>query len=261
MSLTKVDCYFFRGPRASGDHSSYLAFSPGKAPGTIIIAGASAARGSIGSQVACKLSLEHFLEGVLNFFDEHPVQFSSGNKYVKAPSTQSEASLKILEAAFKNANNSVYSFGHRLAAGGRLGTSLIGMVVHEQMISIGRVGAGSAYLLREGELFPFFEAVASAPAAESYEKLVGAKSLVSVELASVPVAANDLILVCSMALTVADERQLSTAVSDFVVDPENLNSESLENLAKFLFEETGDFPFLIAAHLGPETVYLNQRVK
>lgn len=68
----------------------------------------------------------------------------------------SVVSLELLEKAFKAADDSVYQFGHKLAAGGRLSTSLIGLVIEKNLIAAGRVGHGNAYLCREGEVFPFF---------------------------------------------------------------------------------------------------------
>src|SRR4051794_26630480 len=99
--LSRIDCHIFRGAEASIDTSSYIALNPTRKPGSLLIAASTAVRESIGSQVACRLALEHFVNGVLSFFEDGRHANQTGSDGV-----QDEISQEILEAAFKNANAS-----------------------------------------------------------------------------------------------------------------------------------------------------------
>ncbi|MEZ4753181.1 MAG: hypothetical protein R3A13_02595 [Bdellovibrionota bacterium] len=65
MSLTRIDCQFFRPESAQGDLSSYVALNPSGLPGSFVVASTHAARAGIGrAKLPVKLSLEHFVSGV-----------------------------------------------------------------------------------------------------------------------------------------------------------------------------------------------------
>ncbi|MCB0334190.1 MAG: hypothetical protein KDD55_11860, partial [Bdellovibrionales bacterium] len=198
MSCTHLDSFTYRGANALVDTSSYVSFNPHGKAGNLVFAGARAVKQSIGSQVACKLSLEHFIEGILDYF---------GGGFSEEDFTEEEPSLRALEAAFKRANKSVYSFGHSLAAGGRMAAAFIGLVLEDDMIASGRVGNGSAYLYRAGELFPFFDSTGQEEGAHQ-EGYLGTQSLVSVELASVATEPHDVLYVFSQELSEKEENDL-----------------------------------------------------
>ena len=250
MSLTRIDCNIYRGPEASAETSSYVALNPTRKPGSLVVACSSAARDSIGSQVACKLSIEHFLHGVLEYF-ETPIEMSRPDGIEGYDAKDTEISLEVLEAAFRNANSSVYSFGHQLAAGGRMAASLLGLVVEDNVVAAGRVGGGTAYLFRRGELFPFFEAT---PKAGSNETYVGSNSLVTVELASVPIEEGDILVAFSSALSLQDEGELIKALDKVP----SQGSIAAEGLARELFPESRKLAFCLCAIIGPNTIYLDQ---
>jgi len=257
MSLTRLDCHFYRSPGSSIDTSSFVALNPARKPGSLVVASASAIRESIGSQVACRLSLEHFVDGALEYFESsldhiaEPPSFSKSSNGTIHHARHSEASLDVLETAFRKANNSVYNFGHKLAAGGRMAASLLGLVIEESSIAAGRVGAGSAFLYRDGQLFPFFD-----PDPElTSGNYVGANSLVSVELASVSVKGSDIILIFSQPLGVMQQSLLV----DMLETMDFASGNPCALLSKRIFEEA-ELSFAMAARIGPEAIYLHQQL-
>src|SRR5436190_1494747 len=100
MSLTHIDCFIFRGNGAPSDSSSFVAVNPRHVPGSLVVANALAARESISSQVACKLALEHFLDGVLDYYSGGP-ENNGATSSIKPKEYPPEISLEVLEAAFK----------------------------------------------------------------------------------------------------------------------------------------------------------------
>lgn len=248
MSLTHINCHFFRGERAKIDTSSFVALNPRRIPGSLVVAGSTAARESIGSQVACRLALEHFVDGVLDFYEKQ-----DRAKNVKAQPDE-EISLGVLEAAFKRANSSVYHFGHQLAAGGKMAASLIGLVIEERIVAAGRVASGSAYLLRGGELFPFFESGEVQRSDPTLGAFVGANALVAVELASVPIQESDTVIVFSRKLNSEQEGVLLEAVRGI----ERFSNDNCAFIVRALFPGKDDIAFSMTATIGPETIYLNK---
>lgn len=216
-----------------------------------MLAGARAVRESIGSQVACRLSVEHFVEGILDFYV--PKAGAESAPVAADESQHSERSLQALEAAFRKANKSVYSFGHSLSAGGRMAASFLALVLDEDFIAAGRVGGGGAYLYRGGELFPFFES----PSENASPEFLGTQSLVSVELASVPIEARDLFLVFSEQLSAQEESKLTELLSD--IDYQTSINPALE-VSQFLFDSPQDVAFALSARVGDEVIYLDDVV-
>ena len=251
MSLTHFDCYFYRGQDATIDTSSFVALNPTRKPASVVIAGASAMKESLGSQVACRLALEHFVDGVLEFFDgAHDESKAAGNDDIP------EISLEVLEVAFKRANSSVYDFGHKLRAGGRMSASLLGLVIENNTIAAGRVGPGSAYLYRSGELFPFFEHNVEVTDPANIESYVGANSVVPVELASVPIEESDRILVFSNYLSDEQERSLLGTVEQM----ELTSVDPCQYVVDHIFDDTEELAFSMVGKIGPETIYLSKAV-
>ena len=207
----------------------------------------------LGSQVAYKLALEHFVDGVLDFYEGRRTQVSA-QAVGAAPATAleestNELSVEVLEAAFKRANRSVYDFGHKLAAGGRLAASLLGLVIEDDIVAAGRVANGAAYLVRSGEVLPFFE---KRVAAVEESDCVGANSMVEVELASIPLQEADCIVAVSEALSPAQERVLKGKL---------LEGEG--DLAASLVAALGEGSqpaFTLVARIGPKAVYLEDVV-
>ncbi len=270
MGITRVDCHFFRGEQVPLEQSSYVAVNPHRRPGSVVMAGAGAVRNSIGSHVASKLALQHFAESVLQDIEATSSEPGSG----------SSPALQLIEGAFKAANHSVYQFGHKLAAGGRLAASLIGVVIEEGVIAAGRVGAGNAYLCRDLEVFPFFESLMATQESEeqgssgrsesseasdtsSIDGFVGTQSLVSVELASVELRPRDVVFLTAQELDTFGERELYGIMEDFGfvtgddVTPRARSAFGCEQVVQALYQNPEQIPFAMVAVVGPEAVYLS----
>lgn len=246
--MTRIDCQFHRPPDI-GERANYVALNPARRPGSLVYAASYAAREGLSSHVAAKLSLEHFTAAVLDYY---------AGLAPNAPGSKTQAiSLEVLESAFRNANTSVYNFGHKLAAGGRMAACLLGIVIDRHIVAAGRVGASSAYLFRAGELFPFFEARSFSGDEAASEKLIGAHSIVSVELASVPVQENDCVLAFSTILDSDTELQLSTILSEDPLRPGQAPADYyMRRILTRLFADPAELLFAMCARIGPEAIYL-----
>ncbi|MFM1847537.1 MAG: hypothetical protein RL417_1011 [Pseudomonadota bacterium] len=251
MQPTKIDIFFYRGGNTATEDASYVAFNPSLTPGSLVAATSVTSRESISSQVASKMALERFVEGVLEFF-------ASGAADTKREG-EDERSLQILEAAFKKANSAVYQFGHKLAAGGRMSASLIGLVVEDECVAAGRAGRSSAYLARGASLFPFFDQPRDAGlnAQQAREQLVGAHSMVSVELASVTVEPNDVIVAFSEPLSEGDELRLRDLVQGLDLRAKN----PAEAIVRGLFGPEKRVAFALLAAIGPASIYLDRVIE
>ncbi|WKZ56624.1 MAG: hypothetical protein QY326_07800 [Bdellovibrionota bacterium] len=245
MALTRIDCFFWNGPQAH--EGRYIALNPRHSPGCLIVAGSEAGRESIGGQVASKMALEQFAAGALTYFQECP-----------SPTPGREPSLEALERAFKEANSSVYEFGHKLAAGGRLAASLFGLVIDSRLAAAGRVGDGGAYLGRGGELFPFFDtAGGGGEDTDRFDRGVGLSSVVTVELASVALQPDDSIFIFSRTLQSRDEHALLDLIR--LGAPESFKdyTEFMQNLC----DDSDDIVYASLCRIGPETVYLDRGLR
>lgn len=253
MTITRIDCSFLC-PQERAEYSSCVMLNPCAAPGGLVFAGSVAARESIGAQVACKLALEHFVEGVLDFFSRR--NFGPDSQPAEALSTA------VLENAFKSANTSVYAFGHRLAAAGRMAASMLGLVMQDTLVAAGRVGPGAAYLFRDGELFPFFEERQFASRDAESERLIGAHSIVSVELSSISVLPRDTLFAVSEPLSNEQELQLAVLLAE--LQAQELESTYVEDynrrICKRIFGLEQSFGFQVLACVGPESVLLTHRL-
>jgi hypothetical protein len=263
MGLTRLDCHLFRGEKAAHDVSSYVALNPNAEPSRLVFAGSSAARESLGSQVAYKLAVDYFVSGIQSYYESKAREFKGEDRVVKA-----------LEEAFRSANSSVYSFGHKLSAGGRMAASLLGVVIEDGRIATGRVGFGSVYLFRKNQLYPFFEA----PEGES-EKVgdasefpddmatrryafVGSHSLVDVELASVELQGEDIVCAFSRPLTSLNETLLFEGLEALRAEgfPLERIPEAAARLCGDVFTEPETLSYAMIAAVGPEALYCARAV-
>jgi len=266
MALTRLDCDFFRGEKAPPEVSSFVALNPVSKPAKMVFAGSSVVREGLGSQVAYRLALDYFVHGVEVHYAGLPKDAS--------PVRGEDAVLGVLEDAFRSANSSVYSFGHKLAAGGRMAASLLGVVVEDGTLATGRVGTGSVYLFRNNQLFPFFEApesettrVGDAPEfpEESVARrkgFVGSNSLVDVELASVNLQGEDLVCVFSRPLTSLNETLLFECLETLVSEgfPVLQQQSVATRVCGEVFTEPDSLSFAMVLSLGPEALYCAQAV-
>ena len=248
MALTKLNCAFRKGGRTPMDATSCSLFNPQMRPGCLAFGASAAARDSIGGQVASKLALEHFVEGISDFF--HP---SSPEGRARDPEIVTAENLQSIEAAFKRANSSVYSFGHKLAAGGRMAAELLGVVLQENVVSVGRVGAAGAYLCRMSELYPFFE-TPQEESSESGSPFIGMASLVSVQLSSVRLEEGDVLLFFSNALRDAEMNPVFAIMDEISGGRAVSCDEWLEGVSAPVF--SGEFGAVI--QVGPDVIFLDE---
>lgn len=250
MSLTKLQCACQKGEKWGVDSGSCVFFNPQSRPGCLAFGGSTAARESIGGQVASKLALEHFIEGMLDYF--HPAPQGRGERETE---TVSAENLQAIEVAFKRANNSVYTFGHKLAAGGRMAASLIGVIFQENVVSIGKVGGACAYLARGGELYPFFDAGSEDNTPDDGAGLyVGSASLVSVQLSSVRLEERDALFFFSDSLSEAQVNRLFGILDEREQNP----STGCAGVLRQLFPHKNEYGFAAMMEAGVDVIFLDE---
>lgn len=249
MALTRIDCQIFRGPEATPDRSLYAVINPTREPGSLVVAGAIAARDNLGGQVASRLALEHFVESILNASSAAPTAVTA----TMQPTEAEDRCVSLIEGAFRSANTSVYEFGHKLAAGGRMAASLIGFYIRDRVIAAGRAGSVSAYLLRDGEVCPFFT---DSEPGEKVTGYVGENSVVTVELSSIELRAHDVIIALPTILA-QEQRAILTG---YALRPRSEEGSPLAPLVESLYLNTEQVAFVLQAQVGPEVIYLNRIV-
>ena len=255
MSFTRLDCAVLKNERVNSDSSFCALFNPQKRPGSLSFVGSIAARESIGGQVASKLALEHFIEGIIDFYRN--VQGSRPARGLERESSiVTVENIEAIEAAFKRANSSVYNFGHKLAAGGRMAASLIGASLQENVISIGKVGQACAYLCRGTELYPFFEINSEEGLAEngSVGSFVGVASLVSVQLSSVQIEEGDLLFFSSDALSEGYLNRFFRIMDE----REGGNLISCDEILRKLYPRGIEIEFAVLIQVGPDAIFLDE---
>jgi hypothetical protein len=252
IMITKIDSDIYRGSSVPAELSAYVALNPAKRPGSIVFGGAISGREGLAGQIACKLALESFTDGVMNFFEALPPQTLGSDEFVSESLT-----VQVLESAFRSSNDAVYSFGHSMAAGGKMGASLVGLVVHENVAAAARVGSSVVYLVRAGETFAFFEKKAPAQLhAAIPQPLVGQNAMVQVELASIPVQSGDTLVVLAEELDLAQERVLA----DFLNDYDFTEKLAAHDICSLVFPEYREAHFALAVKLGVDAIYLSEVV-
>jgi hypothetical protein len=261
MSLTRLDCDIFRGRDVVADASSFVAVNPVAKPARLVFAGSTAVMQGLGSQVAYRLALEHFLRGVEAHYQAAPNR--------PAVSTDEDAVVQVLEDAFRAANSSVYAFGHKLAAGGRMAASLLAFAIEAERFAAARVGLGSVYLFRDNQLFPFFSSegidrsvvgdVEEFPKDLSVQRqaFVGSNSIIDVEIASVTLGPGDIVCAFSRSLTALNETLLFQHLETLIQEgfPELQPRDLAERLCVEVFTEPDTLSFCCVAAVGPEVIY------
>jgi len=266
MTLPRLDCDIFRGSQAVPDASAFVALNPVVKPAQMVFAGSTAAVQGVGSQVAYRLAIDYFV-GVLS----HLVQI--GQKPVQSDDDE-EPAVEALEAAFRLANSSVYGFGHKLAAGGRMAASLLAFIVDQHRFAAARVGQGSVYLFRNKQLFPFFGSdgidrsivgdipeYSSDPASQK-QAFIGSHSIIDVEVASVTLHPGDYLVAFSRPLTTLNETLLFQHLEVVVGEgfPEVQPYGMAEQMCLDVFTQADTLSFGCMVGLGPEVIYCSRIV-
>jgi hypothetical protein len=270
MSLTRLDCDIFRGRECPAEASSYVALNPVSKPARLVFAGSTAVLQGLGSQVAYRLALEHFMHGVQAYYGDTPQGHDSSDRARGGE----DAVTKLLEDCFRTANSSVYGFGHKLAAGGRMAASLLGMVIDEGRFAAARVGTGSVYLFRDAQLFPFFGSDEAERAvvgdleefpsdlSTQRQAFVGSNSLIDVEIASVTLGAGDVICAFSRPLSSLNETLLFQHLESVSAEgfPMTQAPHAAEDLCVEVFTQPDTLSFCCLATVGPEVIYCTKQV-
>jgi hypothetical protein len=238
LSLTKIDCAVTGGSSLLAKGELYSIFNPIREPGCVVAVFSAPARETVSGTIASKLALDHFTSAITEALSK-PSAYDPESRVVSA-----------MEFAFKEANRNVYEFGHQLAAGGRMGTSLMAVVVERGVIAIGKTDTGSVYIIRNGEVVPFFiESYRDASAPPNH---VGLNSLVNVEVSSLPLQSGDEILAFSKTLSVDEEMKLVDSVQIGLIGGDG----GLALGHDHLFVDRKDNPVLLSIAVGPEGIYL-----
>jgi len=262
MALTRLDCDIFRGEDAAPEASAFVALNPLLKPAQLVFAGSTAVIQGVGSQVAYRLALDYFTQGILAFHDERD----------PSPDLNEDSVVSALEAAFRSANSSVYSFGHKLAAGGRMAASLLSFVIEGSTLGAARVGQGTIYLFRDNQLFPLFtnEGIDrsvmgdlpefSGELAAQRQGFIGSHSIIDVEIASVSLQAGDTVAAFSRPLTTMNEtllfQHLQVAFGEDLAHPQPLHQA--EQMCIDVFTQPETLSFAALASLGPEAIFCSK---
>lgn len=264
MQPTRFDCSVFRGDSPATELSSFVALNPLLRPAQMVFAGSSAIKESVGSQVAYRLALDYFVSGVERYYGSAA---AAGR-----PLGSEQGVAALLEEAFRSANSSVYSFGHKLAAGGKMAASLLAVVIEQGRIATARVGFGSVYLFRAGELFPFFDAPEGGESKvgdaqeqpDEYQSrlksFIGANAMVDVELASVVLQPEDIVCAFSRPLTTLNETLMFEFLDGLKIDAQRSinNADIAERLCYEAFTEPDTLSFALVACIGPQALFCSQ---
>ncbi len=146
------------------------------------------ARGSLTSQIAAQMSASSALAGVLSSLEAAPTE------------DDVPRATAIVRRGIKSANADVYSYAHKMGAGGKVGATGFLSCFAGSRCSIARVGSYGVYACREGRVLELFEA---GPArSESgqdgvLQRFIGANAQVLVDLISLELASEDAILFTS----------------------------------------------------------------
>lgn len=240
FALTKIDCALAGGPPSLGQSDLYSVLNPTQHPGCLVACFSTAARETVSGHIASKLALENFVTTVTEILNRKSNE-DGENRVVGA-----------MEFAFREANRGVYEFGHQLAAGGRMGASLMGIIIDNGMIAVGKSDTGSVYIVRNEEVVPFF--IEDTEGRTSSLNHVGANSLVNVELSSLPLQSGDEILAFSRTLEPGEEARLIDVVQSGLI----VNGKGLSFGIEHLFASSNPAPVLLSVTVGPEGIYLEE---
>ena len=237
MSLTKINCFTYNNPLSS-KLSSNVTLNPLKKPGSFVMALSSPATSSLGAKVATKLALDHFVEGVLNYTSSID-NFDSRS-----------LSHNIVAQGFKNANRSVYDFGHKLSAGGRMKACLTTLAVANGVVSVAKVGNGNVYLHRDKNIYSFFD-----DNSNSFDN-VGENSRVSVEFSDIDLEKGDKVILFSRKLTNME----CDTLKRFLNKVDEFNQTILEKMILKLRDRGGILDDVMISEFGGDSILLENPI-
>lgn len=125
----------------------------------------------------------------------------------------------LIREGFRESNQAVYDYAHRMRAGAAIGASLLLWGIHHGKMVIGRSGRGEVFLLRAGGVTPLFEASPHGDGARAdgvLERFIGANAKVLVDLATTSISEGDELLFLNAPTTkpgrIGDFRELVTRI-------------------------------------------------
>lgn len=257
--LTRIECEYLTG----GDlaRSAFVMLNPWHQPGELLVVGATAPSGELPSQVGCRLAIDYLVESVsaslVGGSQGLSRSFSSSNSAWRSAVPQSPlpsspgaspsewSALETLRRGFQFSNASLNSFAKGFVGGGRIAASLSALIVRGGSAAVARVGDGSAYLYRHGELYGFFEG-----AAPKNQALLGVNQNVEVEFASVDVAEFDTILFSSETLN----GTRYNALNEYLPKSPLNRFGRLNGLVRHLSLQPS---YLSSVWFGPDALFLN----
>ena len=147
-------------------------------------------RGGITSQIALQMSLTSAVEKAQ--------QMAEGPREEE----DSLSASNIVREVFREANQQVYHYAHRMAAAGQVGATGLICAYDGQRFAVARVGRYESYLWRGGELLRLHQPQAeteSEPGAGVLQRFIGANAQILVDLASVNLSEGDTVILSTIA--------------------------------------------------------------
>jgi len=186
--------------------NSFFSFSADLFPGNdvfperpVFLAFVEGFGGNITSQIAVRMALDAMKTEALSFSSKS----TSAGESKGGKNNSSRIGLEFLQSAFREANQQVYQYGHRMLAGGHLGAMAMLLVFDGKKCSLGRVGSYGAFLWRQGKLQPFYESPAEREVHSKQpgmrDHFIGANAQILVDLAAVSMRDGDVVVLTSLA--------------------------------------------------------------
>jgi len=185
----------------------FVSFSLDTQPSPLVVGCFEGGKAGIGSQIAVRMSREACVRVALE--------------------CQSQEGLDIVRNVLSEANQQVYQYGHRMAAGGQIAARGVVGVFDGDKMYLGQVGSFGHYLWRNNALHPFYE-----PAKDEQEgvltRFIGANAKVLVDLASVNLKNGDLVI----STTLAAGAELEATIKELLQEQKSVRvlSRRLANL-------------------------------
>lgn len=166
----------------------------------LLIASIEGERGKIVNQIAVKMSADAIFNTAASYFE------ANGGRDSSRPLASA-----LVREAFKEANQQVYQYVHRMAAGGRGGANGFIAAFDGLRFSIAKVGGYASYLYRGNNLVSLHEQTAT----EDYragvlQRFIGANAQILVDFASTQLEEGDVLALT----TIPDSEALSSSVKN-----------------------------------------------
>ncbi|MCB0345884.1 MAG: hypothetical protein KDD66_12265 [Bdellovibrionales bacterium] len=200
MSLS-WECAFARGEPAGQKALACTSaiVSIGLLESPLLAAAIEAGDDGFASQIAVKMSTEAILTAGFDAFRD---------------SESSPEPIELIKAGFKTANDKVYEYSHRMAAGGTFAAKAIVAAIDHERVTLGQLGGCEGFLLRDGTLLSFYQSSTIEPGAPRdalLARFIGANVKIAVDMSSMDAEIGDRIAICTRALG-AEKREILAAV-------------------------------------------------